>query len=248
MKWVAGILGAALYAATAQADTYALLIRGSDKRSYVYHTSAAYKSLLKSGVPRENIIILGTSKTKYHPLDGDTSKESLANAFSSLEKRITPQDTFILWMRDHGTQMGENTKESLFILDNEATEGKFGTVEWLNRMREHTLSVPELREYMKNIHPQRGYLLFDFCYSGQFGDVTVNKEFIAFTSAMNEPSASRRYFAWSNYLLNAIMLKKGDRNRDGNVTPLEMLEYAKGAAATTRPYVSTTNSLDFFNR
>lgn len=129
---------------------------GKHRGAYATNSSnQVYKTLIAKGFDKEDLYVLEGKKKSTERFDCNTlpsSKKHLREVLSHLYSKITPEDTFFMYVLTHGSTTGimPSTGQSTFSLDK-------GTV------REE-----ELEELLSDLHPDHSITFFNSCHSGGF--------------------------------------------------------------------------------
>ncbi len=204
-----------------QPDKYAILIRGSNEERFVAETSIAYQVLLENGFKPENIYVLADVKKRkeiyFHPIDDVATKKNLEILMNHLCDIVDERDLLFVYLVDHGFR---KTSASIFNL-----KGK-------------NISEIELERYLSEIHPQRGILLFSFCYSGGFAERLGKGDYIAIADTTAEDIGRSKqgdsFDGWFFRALSSRSRDKADFNQDGRISLQEAFDYAKQNHYATR--------------
>ncbi len=185
-------------------DKYGVIISGSSEERHKENSSLAYQILLENRFQRENVYILDDKgdKTAFYPVDDIASKEAVKKLFSHLEKKVDSEDLLFVYTTGHG--------DETFKL---ALPGE-------------NLSEKEMEEYLSNIHPKAGVLIFDQCYGGNFAKRTGKKEYIGISAS--EVGKMSKLNTFPQAFFNSLREdNKSDIDNDGKVSVKEAFNYAK---------------------
>lgn len=112
-------------------------------------------------------LLLNPNGCAYHPdnitmlLDEDASASAIRNALDQLSKRVTPDDTVLIFFSGHGANIINNSVPQQYLLPYECHPDKIA---------ETTISSIEVTNMLNKIHAGRLLVLFDACHSGGIGD------------------------------------------------------------------------------
>ncbi len=192
-----------------QAHKYALIVCGSNEERFASHVAMAYAGLQTMHFLPEHIMILDAERTQTtYPRDGFASLEQVRTAMKHLAQIVSPQDTVVLCLLDHGAlDYAMERKQSLVL-----TNGQ--------------MNVSEFSKLLANIHPKYGLLLTDFCYAGAFVEKLPNT-FNGISSTIDSEECVPEHansFAW--YFFLGAATQEADTNHDGRHTVGELFQYA----------------------
>ncbi|MBU2562719.1 MAG: hypothetical protein KKF68_03605 [Nanoarchaeota archaeon] len=214
-------------------EIYALLISGLTENRHKEGLETAYKTLTTQlKIPKEKIRVLDNfpNNSKNYPVFGESSKEVIIKTFNEdLSKKIGPEDTFILYITDHGfyEEKGEVSPDGKTLLKG----GGFFTSDW---KRFYASTLKEL--VRKNIPTDtKCFFVFDFCYGGPVAKKMGTGKIIAVAPQKEGTVYGGVYFSqtiWESlieeddFFGNPSGKRIGDVNKDG-LAIKEIFDYAK---------------------
>lgn len=197
-------------------DKYAVIISGNTDYRHKENLSLAYQVLLENGFQKENVYILDDEgdKTAFYPVDDIASKEAIKMLFGHLAKRVDSKDLLFVYTTGHGGRTsidkeinGETKRIKVFGI---AIPGE-------------DLLETEMAEYLSDVHPRAGVLVYDQCYSGGFAERTGRGNYIGISASEADELSHSNTFpqtffgAWRN--------KSADKNNDGRLSIREIFDY-----------------------
>jgi len=198
-------------------DKYGVIISGSSEERHKENSSLAYQILLENGFQRENVYLLDNkgNKTSLYPVDDISSKEAVKKLFSHLEKKVDSEDLLFVYTTGHG----DNTFKLALPGEN--------------------LSEKEMEEYLSNIHPKTGILIFDQCSGGNFAKRTGKGRYIGISASEGDKNSKSNTFPQEFF---RSYNNKSDINNDGKVSVEEAFNHAKSFFRSCRNNKSDVNN------
>lgn len=205
-----------------KSEKYAVIMAQYAQTPHCNNMGFAHEVLGLKGFKPNNIFVL-SSRHPYagrsmRPCDGEASTENVKKVFEGLSKKVGTNDTLVVYTTGHGARLRdrESRKEVSALADD----------------KEPVTSI-DLEKYLGNIHPLKGVLVYDQCYSGEFAQKTGKGNYVAIaTSDARKPS----YGSWNHSLFaqsffNSFMdgsgaSREADSNKDGKVSIKEAYDYA----------------------
>lgn len=205
-----------------KSEKYAVIIAQYAQTPHCNNMGFAHEVLGLNGFKPNNIFVL-SSRHPYagcymRPCDGEASTENVKKVFEGLSKKVGTNDTLVVYTTGHGARIRdkESRKEVSALADD----------------KEPVTSI-DLEKYLGNIHPLKGVLIYDQCYSGEFAQKTGKRDYVAIaTSDARKPS----YGSWNHSLFaqsffNSFMdgsgaSREADSNHDGKISAREAYDYA----------------------
>ncbi len=196
-------------------DKYGVIICGkNDNITYKENLSLAYQVLLENGFQKENIYVLDGkgNKSPSYPVDGSASKGTIKKLFNHLDKKIDSNDLLFLYVTDHG--------EKVKKIHNNGNINDLSTIV----IPDGHLLETEMEEYLSQINPKTGILVFDQCYGGGFAKRTGKGKYIGISACeSNNVSVSNTF---PQAFFNSWKDSTSDFNKDGRTSVKEAFYYA----------------------
>lgn len=152
---------------------YAVLFSGNSEFRHRENLFLAYQTALLNGYLPEDIFIFDATgkKSPHYPVTDVASKEALEMTTKYLSGELTEEDVLFLYMTDHGERKSMNGEKVSTI-----TTPRF----WRN------LNELEVADWISQIHPKSGVLVYDQCYSGGFAKRSGKGNYVAVSSCRND--------------------------------------------------------------
>ena len=212
-----------------EGDRYALLINGDADSHFRNDVHFAYESLIDAGFKDENVYVLESGWRLPDFVDGDATREQIVKTFWNLEDKIGPEDSFWLYVTNHGARMF-----------------------WVKAavLEDHDLmTVSELKELCGRINANYKIGVFPQCFSGNFASA-FGKENTIGISASRKGKVSA-YGPWKKkcgfdyHFFSAVSGKDpygrevdADSNNDGRVSIEEIFDFTAQNNPFTTPSIN----------
>lgn len=208
---------------------YALLVNGRDnnnhdilaKRDFHKNVTEVHNTLKNARITDEQIYILesletiiseakDTGQINIHENLSYATLKNLDFAINDINKKITPNDIFILYVTNHGTRVNG---ESVMCLAN------------------GYMFESDLENLLSKLHPNYSLMVFTQCYSGGFAKRFGKGRNISIaTCEPNKESYNTGEEPIARYFFPALFgngkeKKEADKNKDGNVSVDEAFDY-----------------------
>lgn len=208
-------------------NKYAVLISGQTEERHGKNLSLAYQVLLESGFLKNNIYVLDYrgEKTAYYPVDDRANPASIKAVFEHLEKRIGPDDLFLVYATDHG-----DIEERAIRINGRKNRRAVSVLGLL----EKNMDEVEFASYVNRINPRIGIFIFVQCYGGGFADRLAQSGRITIAASVKMSDG----FAFSQPFFGAFRDGRADKNGDGRISVQEAFGYAVCNGGQNKPYGS----------
>lgn len=165
---IGGLLSVSLRASISIADgkndksqKYALLSGGGTKKcdnhkSFYKNIEYVFKALIKLGYIDSNIKVLfhGGKQAKHPIVKGDATKENFIYELRRLGKKISSNDSLLIFRSGHGMLKYRGTKAVMIFSDGDLSHLQFGKI-------------------LKNINAKQIIVILNQCFSGMFTEITL---------------------------------------------------------------------------
>ena len=152
---------------------YTVLFSGHSEFRHKENLSLAYQTALLNGYLPDDIFIFDATgeKSPHSPVTDVASKEALEMTTKYLSGELRGEDVLFFYMTDHGGRKSVRGEKVSTLVTPRL---------WSN------LNELEIADWLSQIHPRSGVLLFDQCYSGGFAKRSGKGNYVAVSSCRDD--------------------------------------------------------------
>ena len=217
----------------------ALDLNYSDKDAVSFSSALQQAGVALFGKANVNIQVLNTDQ-----LNGDASKESIEELFTSLADKASANDVLVVYLSGHGVNFQVDDEGQFYYLTKDVESGDLSDTEIRNN---YAISTAELTEWINQIPVDKQVLILDACSSGKaIEDILVSKKsvtssqirafermkdrtgmFVITGSASDQVSYEASQYGQSLLTYSLLSGMKGQALREGEfVDVLQLFEHA----------------------